>query len=147
MKLKKMTKDYLKCNGFIEFSYLGNNFILKKMSIGSNNKLVINNGDWRIFNTITLPSEIHYEINTTSNFFPSAYDKLLKLNTNKIKILLLTGKRSTAFIHQSHIDLRLINPEDLVNGIHIVHINDFFKYINDYSLFTEFNDYIINEVN
>ncbi len=98
---------------------------------------------WKIENKLVLPSPIHYEESYISDITRDDFDSFSLFDTSFTKVYLFKGVKNDIFIHLNNKDKIKINPEDKVNGIHLIKEKDlesYIKYINDYK---DINNYKI----
>ena len=89
----------------------------------------------RMENTSVMPSVVHFENKSYNSIPRDEFDSFEKIESNYLKIFLVKGVKRDIFIHPNGKAKTLINPEDEVNGIHIIkeeELDNFIKNIGYY---------------
>lgn len=97
---------------------------------------------WKIENKVVLPSPIHYSDEVYKNRSRDKFDAFCKYEyKNYTKVYLISGVKDAIFFHPCGDDKKAINPEDIVNGVHIVskkNIREYLKYKDNYQEYKEY---------
>ena len=126
-----------------ECSYNNPKFLIKKINIGTKNKIIVRSGSWKSIYAYAMPSAIYHRIDLEHDFDASEFYNIESIVTDKIKVLVLVGRKSRAYIQKDK--LIEIYPEDTVNGIHIVHIEHLKDFLINYSSYIENKEYNISK--
>ena len=97
----------------------------------------------RIENASVIPSAIHYEVKSYDTIPRDEFDSFVKMECDYLKILLIKGVKYDIFIHPNGKVKTRINPEDEVNGIHIVKEEDLDSFLENKDNYREWNKYKI----
>ena len=97
----------------------------------------------RIENTSVIPSAIHYEVKSYNSIPRDEFDSFVKVESDYLKILLIKGVKYDIFIHPNGKVKTRINPEDVVNGIHIVKEEELDSFLVNKDNYREWNNYKI----
>ena len=132
--------DYNKDKMF-ECDYNGHLFLIKKMNVRVKSSIIICNEKWQRINSYVLPAVVHYKAETKNEFIPYDFFSLNKIITDRIKVLVVVGKKANVFIKQK--EPKQLLPEDRVNNVHICHIDNLKDFINNYNKYNEGNEHKI----
>ena len=94
-------------------------------------------------NTSVMQSVVHYENKSYNSIPREEFDSFVKMESDYLKIFLVKGVKHDIFIHPNGKVKTLINPEDEVNGVHILKEEELDNFINNIGYYKEKNNYNI----
>lgn len=140
----KINNEKINClidNGLYYFEYNNKKFVIAYESVKAD-ELCIYPNEWKIENKNVLPSAIHYEISDIATYTSKYYNSLVNINEEIIKILVLKNVDKIS-IHPNYEKKHLLLPENLVNGINVVSLDELDNLIIHYNDFIEIKSYKI----
>ncbi len=97
---------------------------------------------WKTIDKNVLPSIILYDYNTEYDLSRKEFDELCNFKDEGIKLFIVSGVKYNIYIHSSGNNKQILNPEDLVNNVHIVRkeeLNSFLDNIDNYNEYKVYN--------
>ena len=98
---------------------------------------------FKLENTSVMPSVVHYENKSYVDIPREEFDSFVRMKTEYLKIFVVKGIKYDLFIHQNGKKKEVIQPEDEINGVHIIKEYDLNNYLNNIELYKEKNIYKI----
>ena len=98
---------------------------------------------FKLENTSVMPSVVHYENKLYVDIPRDEFDSFVRMKTEYLKIFVVKGIKYDLFIHQNGKKKEVIQPEDEINGVHIIKEDDLNNYLNNLELCKEKNIYKI----
>jgi hypothetical protein len=137
MRILKKYGDVRKEKGVYYFSKNDTYFALAFMKADKHSSVTVGNRSLTVRNVEAFPSEVHIEIDSRSHILPKGYKDLLALTDEMVKILAVKGKNVALYRHVPGEMKNIMNPEDNVNGIHVILENEIENFLNFYGSYDE----------